>query len=233
MSEKKQPDFHNALIVGAGSGLSASLARLLSRNEMRVALAARNTDKLAALCNETGASAFKCDATKPEDVESLFRAVEGAMGAPDVVIHNASGRARGEFAALDPAAVRESILQTAYSGFLVAHRAVGTMLKEGRGAILFTGASASVRGYARSAPFAMGKFALRGLAQSMARELAPKGIHVAHFIIDGGIGSAQSRATNDAMLDPDAIAATYIHVLNQPRSAWTWEIELRPWVENF
>ena len=233
MSATKQPIFKRALIVGAGSGLSASLARLLSRNEMRVALAARNTEKLAALCKETVATAFQCDATKPEDVESLFRAVEGAMGAPDVVIHNASGRVRGEFASLDPAAVRESILATAYSGFLVARRAVGAMLKEGHGAVLFTGASASIKGYAKSAPFAMGKFALRGLAQSMARELAPKGIHVAHFVIDGGIGSAERKSANDSFLDPDAIATSYLHVLRQPRSAWTWEVELRPWVETF
>ena len=233
MSEINQQTFRRALIVGAGSGLSASLARLLSKNEMRVALAARNPDKLAALCRETGAAAFKCDATTIEDVEVLFRAVESAIGAPDLVIHNAGGSVRGEFASLDPASVRESILQTAFSGFLVARRAIGSMLKEGHGAILFTGASASVKGYARSAPFAMGKFALRGLAQSMARELAPKGIHVAHFVIDGGIGSAQDKSPNHTMLDPDAIAATYLHVLKQPRSAWTWEVELRPWVETF
>jgi NADP-dependent 3-hydroxy acid dehydrogenase YdfG len=233
MSITKQTIFRRALIVGAGSGLSASLARLLSQNGIEVALAARNPDKLAALCSETRAKAFKCDATKIEDVDALFRTLEEGIGAPDVVIHNASGRARGEFATLDPASVRESILQTSFSGFLVARRAVGTMLKEGHGAILFTGASASVKGYAKSAPFAMGKFALRGLAQSMARELAPKGIHVAHFVIDGGIGSAERKSPNDAFLDPDAIAETYLHVLKQPRSAWTWEVELRPWVETF
>ena len=233
MSHTQHQNFRRALIVGAGSGLSASLARLLSQNEMRVALAARNTDKLATLCRETGAVAFKCDATKIEDVEALFQTVESAIGPPEVVIHNASGRVRGEFASLDPAAVRDSILHTAFSGFLVARRAVPAMLKEGHGAVFFTGASASVKGYARSAPFAMGKFALRGLAQSMARELAPKGIHVAHFVIDGGIGSAQSKSPNDAMLDPDAIAATYLNILRQPRSAWTWEVEMRPWVETF
>jgi short-subunit dehydrogenase len=232
MTYMEQTVFRRALIVGAGSGLSAALARLLSKNEIRIALAARNPDKLKALCNETSATAFKCDATKIEDVENLFGAVESSIGPPDVVIHNVSGRARGEFVSLDPATVRESILHTAFSGFLVAHRAVPAMLKEGRGAILFTGASASVKGYARSAPFAMGKFALRGLAQSMARELSPKGIHVAHFVIDGGIGAAGGSA-DDAMLDPVAIAASYLHVLKQPRNAWTWEVELRPWVEKF
>ena len=110
------------------------------------------------------------------------------------------------------------------------------MLVAGHGAILFTGASASVKGYAQSAPFAMGKFALRGLAQSMARELAPKGIHVAHFVIDGAVRSAaraEPAAAPDSQLDPDAIAQTYLQVLQQPRNAWTWEVELRPWLERF
>ena len=125
---------------------------------------------------------------------------------------------------------------SAYGGFLVAQEAVRQMLPRQRGAVLFTGASARVKGYAQSAPFAMGKFALRGLAQSMARELGPQGIHVAHFVIDGGIRSERrpdSSDRPDSMLDPDAIAATYVHVLQQPRSAWTWEVELRPWVEKF
>jgi NAD(P)-dependent dehydrogenase (short-subunit alcohol dehydrogenase family) len=125
---------------------------------------------------------------------------------------------------------------SAYGGFLVAQAAARRMLPRGQGAILFTGASASVKGYAGSAPFAMGKFALRGLAQSAARELAPKGIHVAHFVIDGAIrnpGRAEPVEHPDSMLDPDAIARTYLHVLQQDRSAWTWEVELRPWVERF
>ena len=231
MSETNASDFRRALIVGAGSGLSASLARLLARHGMRIALAARNTEKLEAICRETRATAFAADATKIEDVDRLFEDVAEAIGSPEVVIYNASGRLRGEFVTLDPAAVKDSILQTAYGGFLVAQRAVGAMLKHGRGAIFFTGASASVKGYANSAPFAMGKFALRGLAQSMARELAPKGIHVAHFVIDGRIGTASGADTS--MLDPDAIAATYLHVLAQPRSTWTWEVELRPSVETF
>jgi NAD(P)-dependent dehydrogenase (short-subunit alcohol dehydrogenase family) len=231
VQEINETGFRRALIVGAGSGLSASLARLLARHGMRIALAARNTEKLAALCGETGAAAFAADATKIEDVDNLFEDVRTAIGPPDVVIYNASGRLRGEFAALDPQAVKDVILQTAYGGFLVAHHAVGAMLKQGRGAIFFTGASASVKGYAKSAPFAMGKFALRGLAQSMARELAPKGIHVAHFVIDGRIGSASVDDTS--ILDPDAISETYLHILRQPRSAWTWEVELRPSVETF
>jgi NAD(P)-dependent dehydrogenase (short-subunit alcohol dehydrogenase family) len=229
-------DYRTALIVGSGSGLSASLARLFSANGMKVALAARSTGKLAALAAETGATAFACDATHEAAVAKLFADVEAAHGAPDVVVYNASFRTRGPLTELDPAEVEKSIAVSAFGGFLVAQQAARRMLPTGQGAILFTGASASVKGYAQSAPFAMGKFALRGLAQSLARELSPRGIHVAHFVIDGGIRSERrppSPDKPDAMLDPDAIAASYLHVLQQPRSAWTWEIELRPWVENF
>jgi NAD(P)-dependent dehydrogenase (short-subunit alcohol dehydrogenase family) len=228
--------YETALIVGAGEGLSASLARLFSREGMRVGLAARRTDKLAALCSETGARSFVCDAADSEEVPDLFEDVESQIGAPDIVIYNASGRARGPFADLAPSEVDRAIRVSAFGGFLVAQQAVQRMLPKGFGAILFTGASASVKGYPQSAPFAMGKFALRGLAQSMARELAPQGIHVAHFVIDGAIrnpGRVEAPDKPNSMLDPDAIATTYLHVLRQPRSAWTWEIELRPWVERF
>jgi NAD(P)-dependent dehydrogenase (short-subunit alcohol dehydrogenase family) len=225
-----------ALIVGSGSGLSTSLARLLAREGFKVALAARNTEKLASLCESTGAAAFACDATDADQVAQLFQDVERKMGAPDVVIYNASARSRGPFVSLVASEVEQAIRTSAFGGFLVAQEAAKRMLSKGHGAILFTGASASVKGYAQSAPFAMGKFALRGLAQSMARELAPLGIHVAHFIIDGGIrnpGRSEPPENPDSMLDPDAIAANYLHVLRQPRSAWTWEMELRPWVEKF
>jgi NAD(P)-dependent dehydrogenase (short-subunit alcohol dehydrogenase family) len=228
--------YERALIVGAGTGLSAALARLLAREGMRVALAARDTGKLAPLCAETGARAFACDAIRPDQVRRLFSEVEGALGNPDVVIYNASARTRGPLIELDPAEVERTLAVTAFGGFLVAQEAARRMLPTRRGVILFTGASASVKGYAQSAPFAMGKFALRGLAQSMARELAPQGIHVAHFVIDGGIarpGRAAPADAPDALLDADAIAANYLHVLRQPRSAWTWEIEVRPWVEKF
>jgi len=228
--------YETALIVGAGSGLSASLARLFAREGLRVALAARNSEKLGALCAETGATVFACDAIDAAQVTQMFRAVEAANGAPDVVVYNASARARGPVAELVPAEVERAIMVSAYGGFLVAREAAARMLKKGRGAILFTGASASVKGYPLSAPFAMGKFALRGLAQSMARELAPQGIHVGHFVIDGAIrnpGRTEPADRPDSMLDPDAIAASYLHLLQQPRSAWTWEVELRPWVERF
>ena len=230
------PKYKTALIVGAGSGLSASLARLFARHGIRVALAARSIEKLGALCTETGARAFACDATKGDEVERLFGLVEREIGTPDVVVYNASGRTRGPFLDLVPAEVAQAITVSAFGGFLVAQEAAKRMLPNKRGAILFTGASASVKGYAQSAPFAMGKFALRGLAQSMARELSPQGIHVAHFVIDGGIRSAartEAPDRPDSMLDPDAIALSYWNVLQQPRSAWTWELELRPWVEKF
>jgi NAD(P)-dependent dehydrogenase (short-subunit alcohol dehydrogenase family) len=230
------PQHEIALIVGAGPGLSASVARLFSREGMRVVVAARNTEKLAALSAETGAQTFACDAVDPDQVARLFGEVEGRIGAPDVVVYNASGRLRGPLVKLVPAEVEHALGVSAFGGFLVAQQAARRMLPKGSGAILFTGASASVKGYAQSAPFAMGKFALRGLAQSMARELAPQGIHVAHFVIDGAIrnpGRTEAPHKPDSMLDPDAIAETYLHVLRQPRSAWTWEIELRPWVERF
>jgi NAD(P)-dependent dehydrogenase (short-subunit alcohol dehydrogenase family) len=227
--------YTSALIVGAGSGLSASLARLFAKSGMKVALAARKIDKLHALAHETYAKVYQCDAAKSADVAALFAALDAA-GAPDVVVYNASARARGPFVDLDPAEVQNAIAVSAFAGFLVAQAAVKRMLPKKHGAILFTGASASVKGYAQSAPFAMGKFALRGLAQSMARELHPKGIHVAHFVIDGGIASARRPMPPDApdsLLDPDAIAQSYLDVLMQPRSAWTQEVELRPWVEKF
>ena len=230
------PKYKNALIVGVGAGLSASLARLFAREGIGVSLAARSVEKLGALCSETGAHAYACNATDPNEVERLFGLVERESGTPDVVVHNASGRARGPFVDLVPAEVAQAMAVSAFGGFLVAQEAAKRMLPNKHGAILFTGASASVKGYAQSASFAMGKFALRGLAQSMARELSPQGIHVAHFVIDGGIRSAarvEPADRPDSMLEPDAIALSYWNVLQQPRSAWTWELELRPWVEKF
>jgi NAD(P)-dependent dehydrogenase (short-subunit alcohol dehydrogenase family) len=215
-----------ALIVGAGSGLSGSLARLLRKEGVQVALAARNVDKLG----EFDALKLRCDATDRAQVEAAFAGFESQWGVPNLVVYNASFRTRAPVAELDPDDVKKSMDVTAYGGFLVGQAAAKRMLVRGSGAIFFTGASASVKGYANSAPFAMGKFALRGLAQSMARELAPRGIHVAHFVIDGAIGKDASGSTR---LDPDEIARNYLHVYRQQRSAWTWEIELRPWVERF
>ena len=229
-------DYRTALIVGVGSGLSASLARLLTKHAIKVALAARRAGNLTALAQETGAKVLACDATDRGQVTKLFSELENGFGAPDVVIYNASYRTRGPLIALDPADVERALAVTAFGGFLVAQEAAKRMLPRGHGAIFFTGASASVKGYAQSAPFAMGKLALRGLAQSVARELSPQGIHVGHIVVDGGIRS-QSRPVPadkpDSLLDPDAIAQAYLDLLRQPRSAWAWEIELRPWVEKF
>jgi len=225
-----------ALIVGAGSGLSASLARLFHQEGYAVALAARTMGNLEILCEELGANGYQCDASNHEDVAALFDDIDSLPPELDVVVYNPSYRTRGPLIELDPSEVEKTLSVTAFGAFLVGQQAAKRMLKRGRGAILFTGASAGVKGYPQSAPFAMGKFALRGLAQSMARELAPQGIHVAHFVIDGGIRSdrrPEDPSKPDALLDPDAIAQSYLAVLNQPRSAWSWEIEVRPWVEKF
>ncbi len=228
--------YSKALIVGAGSGISASLARRFAQHGVKVALAARSVDKLEALAAEIGAVTFAADAADPRAVDALFRTVDARLGEPDVVVYNASARAHGPLAELDPKTVERAIATTAFGGFLVAQQAARRMLAHGHGAILFTGATASVKGFPRSAAFAMGKFALRGLAQSAARELGPHGIHVAHFVIDGGVRSTRRPDPDerpDSTLDPDDIAQSYISVLLQPRSAWSQEIELRPWVEPF
>lgn len=228
--------YKSALIVGAGSGLSASLARAFAKAGMTVALAARSAAKLAEFAEATGARTYNCDAAKRDEVDALFAALDAEGAAPDVVVYNPSYRVRGPLIELDPAEVEKTLAISAFGGFLVAQAAVKRMLPRAHGALLFTGASASVKGYAQSAAFAMGKFALRGLAQSLARELGPQGIHVAHFVIDGGIKSARRPEPADkpnSLLDPDAIAQSYLQVLQQPRNAWSQEVELRPWVEKF
>lgn len=228
--------YASALIVGAGPGLGASLARTFARDGMRVIVAARSHDRLESIARETGAGVLTCDATDVAAVSTLFDAATEQLGAaPEVVVYNASQRVRGPFVDVDPVAVARAVSVTAYGAFLVGQQAARRMLPTRQGAILFTGASAGVKGYPQSAAFAMGKFALRGLAQSMARELAPQGIHVGHVVIDGAIRPPGEAADggNDDRLDPDAIASTYLQLLAQPRNAWTWEIEVRPWVEKF
>lgn len=230
-----------ALIVGAGSGNSASFARALSAAGFRVVLAARNISKLEDLCKQIGATSFQCDASSAESVSGLFEAMELAVGVADTVLYNPSAYSAGPVTELDPQAVHDAFMQTAFGAFLVAQQATIRMQKLGHGNIFFTGATASVKGFPGFASFAMGKFALRGLAQSLARELGPQNIHVAHFIIDGGIASPgrdinDSRSDSnrdDSQLEPDAIAQTYMAVLNQHRSAWSHEVDLRPWVETF
>ena len=224
------------LIVGAGLGLSASLARQCHAAGMKVALAARDGEKASAVAQETGASLHRCDASSIEDVAALFTALDDSIGTPDLVVYNPSARLRGPITDLDPEVTRAAIEVTCFGAFLVAQQATRRMLARGSGSILFTGASAGVKGFANSSVFAMGKFGLRGLAQALARELHPQNIHIGHFVIDGGIASERQDRKDDGsdrMLDPDAIAEAYLQFHNQHRSAWAWEIELRPWVEKF
>jgi len=228
--------YRTALIVGVGPGISASVARALAAAGLKVGLAARNIDKLSTLAAEIGAERFAVDATDPAAVAHLFEAADARIGEPDVVLYNPSARAPGSVAEIDPEAVRKAVEISAFGAFLVVQQAARRMIPRGKGAILLTGASASIKGYPLSAAFAMGKFALRGLAQSTARELGPNGIHVAHFIIDGGVRSARRldpAERPDSTLNPDDIAQTYVEVLRQPRSARSLEREMLPWVETF
>jgi NAD(P)-dependent dehydrogenase (short-subunit alcohol dehydrogenase family) len=228
--------YATALIVGAGSGISAAVARAMAGEGVKVALAARNAGKLDALADEIGARVFAADASDPESVARLFADVDASLGPPEIVVYNAGARLRGPIVELDPQEVRKVLDASAFGGFLVVQQAARRMLQLRRGAILLTGATASVKGFPLSSAFAMGKFGLRGLAQSAARELAPQGIHVAHFVIDGAVRSASRpdpEERPDSTLDPEAIAQSYLAVLRQPRSAWSWEVELRPWVESF
>lgn len=228
---------NSGLIVGVGPGLSASLARLLSKQGFNVALAARDVEKLSGLASDTGASLHTCDAGDIEDVKLLFEDLDGTLGTPELVVYNPSERVPGPIQKLDPNMTKEAIHVTCFGAFLVAQQAAKRMLKKGSGSIFFTGATAGVKGFANSSAFAMGKFGLRGLAQSLARELHPQNIHVGHFVIDGGIRAEHRPERQDDgsnnMLDPDAIAESYLQVHRQHRSAWTWELELRPWIENF
>ena len=235
MAAVEPADGRVALIVGTGPGLSASLARRCSAEGMQVAVAARDTAKLAGLC-ASGVRAYRCDATVREEVDALFDAVEADLGTPRFVVYNPSARAHGPLTDIDPEDVERVLAVSCFGGFLVGQAAAKRLLPAGDGAIFFSGATASVKGYPHSAAFAMGKFGLRGLAQSMARELAPRGIHVAHFVIDGAIrseGRGRIDPGDDHFLDPDAIAHTYWHVYRQHRSSWSWEVEVRPWVERF
>ena len=219
------------LIIGAGSGLSASLARLCASKNMTIALAARNTDKLQGLKEETNATTFKCDASNIESVSSLFKETDKTIGTPNLVIYNPSARLKGSITELDPEQTQEAINVTCFGAFLVAQEASKRMLKRKSGSIFFTGATAGIKGFANSSVFAMGKFGLRGLAQSLARELHPQNIHIGHFIIDGRIG--RQPHSNHEMIHPDSIAKTYLEFYYQDPSAWSWEIELRTWKEKF
>ena len=226
-----------ALIVGAGPGLSSSLTYLLLKNKFKVAIAARDVVKLATLAETSNVGVFACDASNINQVQTLFKKLDKTLGTPDLVIYNPSARVRGGIVEVDPEDTQKAINITCFGAFLVAQEAAKRMVKRGSGSIFFTGASASVKGYANSSVFAMGKFGLRGLAQALARELHPQNIHIGHFIIDGGIKADHRPERNDpgddSMLDPEAIANTYLQFHRQNRSSWSWEIELRPWLETF
>ena len=221
----------SVLIVGVGSGLSASLARLCASKSMKIVLAARNIEKLEDLINETHADAYACDSSNIESVENLFKEMDKKIGTPNLVIYNPSARIKGGITELDAKKTQDAINVTCFGAFLVAKEAAKRMIKRKSGSIFFTGASAGVKGFANSSVFAMGKFGLRGLAQSLARELHPQNIHIGHFIIDGAIGR-KPFGTYET-INPDLIAKTYLEFHNQDKSAWSWEIELRTSVEKF
>jgi NAD(P)-dependent dehydrogenase (short-subunit alcohol dehydrogenase family) len=236
MEVRVLPEYKTALIIGAGAGISASLARALSQEGLKVGLVGRNPARLQDLARESKAAVFQADASDATAVPRLFAEAQAQLGEIDVVVYNPSQRAHGPVAEIDPAAVRDSLAVTAFGGFLAVQEAAKRMIPRKHGAILLTGATASIRGFALSSAFAMGKFALRGLAQSAARELGPKGIHVAHFVIDGAVRSSRRpdpADRPDSTLNPDSIAQSYINVLRQPRDAWSFEVEVRPWVETF
>jgi NAD(P)-dependent dehydrogenase (short-subunit alcohol dehydrogenase family) len=225
-----------ALVVGAGDGLSAAIARGFAGAKVKVALAARNPDKLSGLCAEIGAQAFRCDAGKEENVARLFTEVEATLGAPGVVVYNAAAWVRAPLLDLTAADVSRSLGTNAMGAFLIGQAAARQMVAKGGGTIIFTGATASIRGSALFAASAMGKFAARALAQSMARELGAKGVHVAHVIIDGPIKGGRfpgSAAEPDGVLEPSEIADIYLHLAQQRRSAWTHEVDVRTWTETF
>lgn len=219
-----------ALVIGAGPGISAAFAAELARAGYAVALASRDRAKTAALAQSLGARAYAVDASQPDQIVQLFETVERDLGAPQVVLYNPSSRVRGDLLSLDIGMAQAAIQTTAIGALATAQEAARRMIPKGRGALFFTGATAGVKGFARSTVFAMGKFALRGLAQSLAKELGPAGIHVVHFVIDGavlpdtGVGHPFTARS---------IARSYMAALAQPPGAWSWEIELRSHVEPF
>ena len=230
------------LVAGAGQGLGKAMAKRFAREGYAVALAARNQEHLSSLAREIGASPFPADLTNEGDVATLFSDVEARLGPIEAVAFIAAARVQGPFAELSAADFENVWRQSCLSGFLVGREAARAMLPRARGSVIFTGASGSTRGRAHFAAFAAAKGGLRFMAQSMARELGPKGIHVATVLIDGAIASERmwrdhrdrmEKLGADGALQPEAIAETYWQIHNQPRSAWTHEVDLRPWKEAF
>ncbi len=219
-----------ALIVGAGPGISAAFAEALVADGFQVALASRSLDKLRPLAESLGALAFQADVASPPSLVRLFVDVERELGVPEVVLFNPSARIRGDLLSLNIEAASAAVQTTAIGALVTAQEAARRMLPKGRGSIFFTGATAGIKGFARSSVFAMGKFAVRGLAQSLARELGPAGIHVVHFVIDGAV---VKESRDLGAFTPKAIAQSYMAALAQPPGAWSWEMELRSHVEPF
>jgi len=244
-----------ALMVGGGPGISSSCGRLFAESGMRVAIAARTPDKpvLQDLEKTHGVRLYACDASEPAAVELLFQSVVRDLGAPTLVVHNIDGRVAGIFrkgiAEADQTMLLDTLRNSAFSAFLVGQQAARLMRENKldangkKGTIIITNASAALKGFPLSGAFAMACHAKSGLAQSMARELMPQGIHIAHVPIDAAIGWTQpdgSRAhrlagttVDDNMADPDYIAQTYLQLHRQPRSTWAFEVVLRPWVEKW
>ena len=244
-----------ALIVGGGPGISASCARLFARSGMRVAVAARRIDKpvLLDLAQQHGVYRYACDAVDPESVAALFQQVTADLGAPTLVVHNIDGRVPGilrkPITEAEPALAFETLRNAAFSAFLVGQQAARCMLSNppdangARGTLIFTNASASLKGFALSGAFAMACHAKTGLAQSMARELMPQGIHVVNVPIDAAVGWTQADGTrahrlagtavDDNLADPEHIALTYLQLHRQHRSTWACEVVLRPWTEKW
>ena len=260
MTESEQREAHPsvqevAVIVGGGPGISSSCARLFAKNDMRVGIAARNPNKsvLQNLEQTLGIRRYACDASDPAAVELLFQNVVRDLGPPTLVVHNIDGRVEGIFrkgiTEADPALTLATLKNSAFSAFLVGRQAARLMRENtpdangAKGTIIFTNASAALKGFPLSGAFAMACQAKAGLAQSMARELMPQGIHVANVPIDAAIGWTQEDGTrahrlagtsvDDNMADPDCIAETYLQLHRQHRSTWAFEIVLRPWVERW
>lgn len=222
----------HAIIVGVGPGLGAALVERCAREGMAVTAGARHLDRLRTMLDGRGLraiAAHPCDVTDGASVADFFAAATGAHGTPSLVVFNASGYARGGILDLSASQVEAAWQVGCLGGFHVGQQAAKAMLPQGRGTILFTGATAALRGSANFAAFAIAKFGLRALAQSMARELGPRGIHVAHVLVDGQIG----KEPGDTKLQPASIAEAYWHLHCQEKSAWTQELDLRPWTEKF
>ncbi len=227
-----------ALVVGVGPGLGSAVARRFAAAGMAVAVARRRPEELAGLAGEIGGRAYACDATERDSVEALFAAVDEDLGSPHVVVYNAGAYKPGGILEIEAADFERCWRIGCLGGFHVGQAAAKRMVEAGAGTIIFTGATAALRGSAKFVNLAVPKFGLRALAQSMARDLGPRGVHVAHTIIDGQIAGERAgyRAGDrgeDAVLAPDAIAEAYYQLHAQPRSAWTQELDLRPCMETF